>query len=93
MTTAALILLHTQTFINELLLEQGKPLVSVKHTHGSLMSSLSTHSRLSVSFRALFYNLSSYLNLTLPAQNIVSHILTFTEFPWTDKLRLGLILS
>lgn len=49
MTTAVLIPLHTQTFINELLLEEREPSVSVKHTWVFLMSSLNTHSRLSVS--------------------------------------------
>lgn len=55
MTTAALIPLHTQTFINELLLEEREPLVSVKHTWVFLMSSLNTHSRLSVSSWAQTY--------------------------------------
>lgn len=49
MTTAALIPLHTQTFINELLLEEREPLVSVKHTWVLLMSALSTHTVVSLS--------------------------------------------
>lgn len=49
MTTATLIPLHTQTFINELLLEEREPLVSVKHTWVLLMSSLSTHTVVSLS--------------------------------------------
>lgn len=49
MTTATLIPLHTQTFINELLLEEREPLVSVKHTQVLLMSSLSTHTVVSLS--------------------------------------------
>lgn len=49
MTTAALIPLHTQTFINELLLEEREPLVSVKHTRVLLMSSLSAHTVVSLS--------------------------------------------
>lgn len=55
MTTATLIPLHAQTFINELLLEEREPLVSVKHTWVLLMSSLSAHSRLSVSSWAQSY--------------------------------------
>lgn len=57
MTTATLIPLHTQTVINELLLEEGEPSVSVKHTRVLLMSSVSarTHSRLSVSSWAQSY--------------------------------------
>lgn len=49
MTTATLIPLHTQTFINELLLEEREPLVSVKHTWALLMSSLSAHTVVSLS--------------------------------------------
>lgn len=49
MTTATLIPLHTQTFINELLLEEREPLVSVKHTWVLLMSSLSAHTVASLS--------------------------------------------
>ena len=49
MTTATLIPLHTQTFINELLLEEREPLVSVKHTWVLLMSSLSAHTVVSLS--------------------------------------------
>lgn len=48
MTTATLIPLHTQTFINELLLEEREPLVSVKHTWVLLMSPLSTHTVVSL---------------------------------------------
>lgn len=48
MATATLIPLHTQTFINELLLEEREPLVSVKHTWVLLMSSLSQHTQWSL---------------------------------------------
>jgi len=49
MTTATLIPLHTQTIINELLLEEKEPLVSVKHTWVLLMSFLSAQTVVSLS--------------------------------------------